>query len=332
MSKYLYKYAGPGFIDKIFAKADTVTLKCGYPAEFNDPYELFLTMDFKEDPGPIAFYADVIGKLPQHPTTCFSRSPSVIPMWAHYANNLQGFALEVDEEKLQEYFPESGFGDVNYEDEPSKAVASHLYRAYEIGKFRYMHFLRQSVFSAAYFTKQLCWAYEMERRMVLDDSEGRNSDGMTLLDLPSDCITSIICGPRALEETVNALRGYAETIGCRFYQMKIGRSSGIPFFLIPETALRFFLRTRSVRRNRIVHPAKSPLTAALNCARGARLMIHISKTLQGAIPSERSTGMDCSNHIWKACRRLIGARSDCVNHGGRRLIASVPKHIVPLCF
>lgn len=230
MCKYLYKYAGPGFIDKIFAKADAVSLRCGYPAEFNDPYELFLTVDFKEDPGLIAFYADVVGELPQQPTTCFSRSPSVIPMWAHYANNLQGFALEVDEEKLQEHFPESGFGDVDYQDEPSKAVESHLYRAYEIGKFRYMHFLQQSVFTAAYFTKQLCWAYEMERRMVLDDIEVRKIDGMTLMDIPSDCITAIICGPRASEETLNALRGHAHAIGCRFYQMKIGRSSGIPFF------------------------------------------------------------------------------------------------------
>jgi hypothetical protein len=230
MSKYLYKYAGPGFIDKIFAKGDAVTLKCGYPAEFNDPYELFLTMDFKEDPGLIAFYADVVGKLPQQPTTCFSRSPSVIPMWAHYANNLQGFALEVDEEKLHQHFPESGFGDVDYQDVPSETVESHLYRAYEIGKFRYMHFLRQSVFAAAYFTKQLCWAYEMERRMVLVDAEVRKVDGMTLMDMPPGCINAIICGPRASEKTVNALRVHADAIGCRFYQMKIGRSSGIPFF------------------------------------------------------------------------------------------------------
>lgn len=234
MSRHLYKYVGHGFIEKVFADPALVTLKCGYPAEFNDPYELFLTMDFTEKPELIAFYGDVIGKLPQLPTTCFSRSPSVIPMWAHYANNLQGFALEFDEEALRTHFPESRFDDVTYRDEPSDAVANHLYRAYQIGKFRYMHFLQMAVFHAAYFTKQLCWAYEMERRMVVGESETTKRDGLTLLDVPTNCIKSIVCGPRASEETVSALRGHATTIGSRFLQMKIGRSSGIPFFIDPD--------------------------------------------------------------------------------------------------
>ncbi|WP_341892492.1 DUF2971 domain-containing protein [Variovorax sp. YR752] len=231
MSKHLYKYVGHGFIDKVFSGPEIVTLKCGYPTEFNDPYELFLTMDFTEKPELIAFYGDVVGDLPQLPTTCFSRSPSVVPMWAHYANNLQGFALELDEDELSRHFPESLFKDVTYQDEPSDAVAGNLYRAYVIGKFRYMHFLQASVFHAAYFTKQLCWSYEMERRMVADESEITKRDGMVLLDVPTSCIKSIVCGPRASEETVTVLRGHADSIGCRFLQMKIGRTSGIPFFV-----------------------------------------------------------------------------------------------------
>lgn len=231
MTSSLYKYVGPSYVDRIFAIDNHVTLKCGYPAEFNDPYELFLTMDFQEKPELIAFYTDVIGQLPQLPTTCFSKSPSVIPMWAHYATNLQGFAIELDEAKISTACPQSGFGNVDYQNKPSTPVAENLYRAYEIGKFRYVHFLQRAVFSAAYYTKQRCWAYEMERRMVLEKSEVVERSGVTLVDLPISTIKSIISGPRASEETVEALRLRARQADCRFLQMRIGKSTGIPYFL-----------------------------------------------------------------------------------------------------
>jgi hypothetical protein len=231
MSKYLYKYVGPAFFDKVFASPNKVSLKCGYPMDFNDPYELFLTMDFGERPELVAFYADVVGKLPQLPTTCFSRSPAVLPMWAHYASNLQGFVLELDEDQLAECFPESSFGDVDYQDLPSNAVAENLARAYEIGKFRYMHFLQQSVFSAAYYTKQTCWTYEQERRMVVDEAEVVKRDSISLIEVPIGCVRSIICGPRASEEVLQALSKHADTIGSNFYELKVGKSSSTPYFV-----------------------------------------------------------------------------------------------------
>src|SRR6202051_1411211 len=100
-------------IDKVF-QLDSVTLKCSLPKDFNDPYELFLTIDFNQEPDLLAFYADAIGEIPQSPTTCFSRSPAVIPMWAHYAQNHEGFVIEVSEEKLCEMLPEIACGDVSY--------------------------------------------------------------------------------------------------------------------------------------------------------------------------------------------------------------------------
>lgn len=258
-NKYLYKYAGAAFIDKIFENADMVTLKCGYPADFNDPYELFLTMDFTERPELIAFYGDVIGKLPELPTTCFSSSPSVVPMWAHYANNLQGFALEIDEEKLKKCFPESMFKNVTYRDSPSESVAEHLSRAYVIGKFRYMHFLQASVFHAAYFTKQVCWSYEMERRMVVDETEIIKRDELALIEIPTDCIRSIICGPRASEGTLASLRLHADSIGCAFMHMKIGRSSGIPFFTGHGEESTIFDGTRLIQAKNYCSKCKEPI-------------------------------------------------------------------------
>lgn len=233
-TKSLYKYVGPESVDKVFRSPGFVTLKCGYPSEFNDPYELFLTMDFTAKPELIAFYGDVVGEIPQLPTTCFSRSPAVLPMWAHYASNLQGFVLEIDEQSLSKIFPRSGFGDVDYQDGPSAAVEENLYRAYEIGKFRYMHFLRRSVFSAAYYTKQSCWAYESERRMIVDETEVRKLNELTLLDVPTSCVKSIICGPRAKDHLVNQLQKEADTNNCAFFQMRIGKSTGLPYFDSPS--------------------------------------------------------------------------------------------------
>ena len=104
MSNNIYKFVDSEYLDKVLGAGDKVTLKCSFPKDFNDPYELFLTINFKEKPEILAFYSDVVGQLPQLPTTCFSRSPTVLPMWAHYAQNLQGFAIEFDQEKLEKYF------------------------------------------------------------------------------------------------------------------------------------------------------------------------------------------------------------------------------------
>ena len=230
MPSFLYKYAGPNNIENIFSNQDVVSFRCSYPKDFNDPYELFLTIDFKQDPAVLAFYEDAIGEMPQRPTTCFSKSPSVIPMWAHYASNHEGFVIEIDEQKLSSLFPEAGFGDISYQDEPNKSIQDILDRAFHIGKMRYMYFLHNAVFSAAYYTKNSCWNYEMERRMVLSEQNIRRKGDLLLLDIPTTCVSSIIIGARASSETKTMLSELAAKIKCRLFELKIGRSSTTPFF------------------------------------------------------------------------------------------------------
>jgi hypothetical protein len=231
MSKSIYKYAGTSNLNKIFASAEHVTLKCSHPKDFNDPYELFLTVDFNEKPHVLAFYAEAIGKLPQVPTTCFSLSPSVVPMWAHYAQNLEGFVIEFDEVKLVEFFPESGFGNVDYRDATDAGLTDMLYRASEIGKPRYVYLLRKWVFSAAYYTKATCWSYEQERRMIVQGSVTRRLDDVILMDVPKECVKALISGPRASVDTISALRDKSAELGCRYYQLKIGRTSSAPYLV-----------------------------------------------------------------------------------------------------
>lgn len=234
MTASIYKYLGPANVDHVLGPADQIMLRCSYPEAFNDPYELFLTIDFGDRPEVLAFYAEAVGDLPQLPTTCFSRSPAVIPMWAHYAAEMQGYAIELNESTLSEAFPESGFGDVDYRDVPDPALVDMLYRASEIGKPRYVYLLHRGVFSAAYYTKASCWSYEQERRMIVGANETRRKQDLMLIDVPAECVTALITGPRASEETIRAVRHKADQLGCRYFELKIGRSSAVPYFVDPS--------------------------------------------------------------------------------------------------
>lgn len=230
MSTSIYKYVGSSYLDRVFDSTEHVTLKCFCPKAFTDPYELFLTVDFNDDPEALAFYAEVIGDLPQIPTTCFSRSPVVVPMWAHYAENFRGFAIEFNESKMAKVFPDSGFGDVDYRDTPDGDLSDLLHTAYERKKPRYVYLLQREVVSAAYYTKATCWEYEQERRMLVREHETRTVEDLILIDVPKECVTGLICGPRASTETVRAVREKAAQLGCRYLDLKIGRTSAVPFF------------------------------------------------------------------------------------------------------
>lgn len=230
VSKRIYKYAGASYLHSVVGD-EGVTAKFSFPKDFNDPYELFLTIDFNEKPDVLALYADVIGELPQLPTTCFSRSPAVAPMWAHYAQNLTGFAVEFDEEALQKQFTECRFGDVKYKPSADDGLIETLHRAFVIGKPRYTYMLRAGVFNSAYFTKLECWSYEQERRMIAPETKIRRHNDIMLLDIPKECVTALICGPRASEETVQGLQTAADNLSCEYFQMKVGRSNAVPYFV-----------------------------------------------------------------------------------------------------
>lgn len=266
-SRSIFKYVSPDYVEKVFSASDVVTLKCSLPKEFNDPYELFLTIDFNERPDALAFYADAIGELPQLPTTCFSRSPIVLPMWAHYAQNLQGFAVEFSEKELAKAFPEARIDNVNYSNTPRTDLSDLLYRAYVIGKYRYTYFLRGGVFNAAYFTKASCWRYEQERRMLVPTTEIRKDRRLTLLDVPISCIVSVISGPRASKQTKRKLRKRAERIGCRYFELRIGKSSAIPYFVDGDGRPFSFSKSAISASGQHCEECKEPLvTAAEQCS------------------------------------------------------------------
>lgn len=227
MSRKLYKYIGPNLANLVLS-AQGATFKCSLPKDFNDPYELFLTVDYATEADVLACYQEAIGALPQLPTTCFSKSPAVLPMWAHYAQNVTGFVIEIDEEELLEAYENCRIDDVAYQDEPNPGLTEMLHRVHVIKKPRYTYFLQAGTLNAAYFTKAVCWTYEQERRFVTE--RVREHEGLLLLDIPANCITSIIAGARADESLVQTLLGYSERYSCKLLRMNIGRSSIAPFF------------------------------------------------------------------------------------------------------
>lgn len=228
---FLYKYLPEELIDVVFTNDNQVILKFSKPKDFNDPYELFLATDFGGDPEMLACYAEAIGELPQYPTTCFSRSPIVIPMWAHYAYNHNGFVIEFSEEAILEEFPETRFDNVAYKDGPTHDFSDLVARVLHIGKPRYTYFLQGEVVNAAYFTKSTCWAYEQERRMVVGDEDVRASGDLMLMNIPETCVSSIICGARATHETKTRLKEVAQRFSADFYELRIGRTSAVPYLI-----------------------------------------------------------------------------------------------------
>lgn len=230
MSRKIYKYAGPDVFEKHFAAAGYCSLKCSYPGDFNDPYELFLTINYEQPPEVLAYYQETIGEIPQRPTTCFSKSPEVIPMWAHYAHGHRGVAIEIDEDRLAEHFTEISFGDINYQYGPDEEIEHQLHRALMTRKPRHIYFLQTAVMSAAYFTKSSCWGYEQERRLVARDADIEEMDGLQLLYVPYDCVSALIIGSRTPEAIRSAVRYRADEIDCPYYEMHISRSTTKPYF------------------------------------------------------------------------------------------------------
>lgn len=160
MGRKIYKYLGPDILPLAFNEKGSVSIKFSLPKDYNDPFELFLSIDPSQTkPELLAFYRDIVQEIPQHPTTCFSKSPIVTPMWAHYASNLTGFVLEFDEELLMNFVNGSYVTDVKYLNETSSEVREQLERAYYVGKPRHAMWLNQAAGHIAYFSKHICWSY-----------------------------------------------------------------------------------------------------------------------------------------------------------------------------
>lgn len=231
MANKIYKYLSFDVFKMAFTEDGCVTCKFSYPKDYNDPFELFLAIDTKIETQLLAYYKDVVRDLPQFPTTCFSKSPSVPPMWAHYAQNGSGVVVEVDEESLCCFYHDINLDDVVYIEEARPDLVDLVRYAYGTRKPRHSGMLAQAVYSSAYYSKQTCWSYEQERRLVLNNHDYLESGDLMLMKIPKECITGIFTGVKATEEQKGCLQEYSNYLECDFYEAITGKSSGEIYFL-----------------------------------------------------------------------------------------------------
>ena len=225
----IYKYFSSDVMELVFQRDGFIGIKCSLPKDYNDPYELFLGVDLNVSTASLATYRDIVQDLPHFPTTCFSKSPIVSPMWAHYAQNHSGFVLEFDVEALRECFEEIEIRDVDYKTEPNPAIADSLERAAFIKKPRHAFWLRQAVLIEAYFSKYEDWKYEQECRLVDRNQYVENIAGNDILFIPCDCVTAMIVGNKFPVENKSRSKDVATAQGIDWYQLEIGKSLPLPY-------------------------------------------------------------------------------------------------------
>jgi hypothetical protein len=190
----VYKYFSSEVLELVFNRDGFCGLKCSLPKDYNDPFELFLSVDLNVSAECMATYREIVNELPQLPTTCFSKSPIVPPMWAHYGQNHSGFVLEFNVQGLRDCFENIRLADVNYRDTPDPMLKTHLEHATGTRKPRHAVQLISAAMSAGYFSKYTEWSYEQESRLVAPTEYVENIAGNDILFVPSSCVTKMIVG------------------------------------------------------------------------------------------------------------------------------------------
>ncbi|OUV22220.1 MAG: hypothetical protein CBC55_05305 [Gammaproteobacteria bacterium TMED95] len=228
MSK-IYKYFSHDVMRLVFDRDELCGVKCSLPKDYNDPYELFLGLDPNTSPDQLAFYNDVVGGIPQKPTTCFSKSPTVAPMWAHYAKNHSGFVIEFDLEAMQKHFDGNPIWEVSYRVRPHENLKKILETAAVSKKPRYAYDLQMFAFVESYFTKYEEWSYERECRLVDMKNLTEVLHDNSILFIPIEFVTSIIVGPKFPQEKLEESLSIAAKNDLVWYQLHIGKSYPKPY-------------------------------------------------------------------------------------------------------
>ncbi|OHZ32918.1 hypothetical protein BBL07_20450 [Agrobacterium vitis] len=238
--KLIFKYFSEGVVEHVFVREDHVGFKCSLPKEYNDPFELFLGVDLEQRSDLLATYSEVVQEIPSLLTTCFSESPVVTPMWAHYGNNHKGFVIGFDVAELQEIYPDLLIREISYRERPSETLISFARMAAHRKKPRDAMALRSAVIYQAYFSKYLEWSYEQEVRAVNIDEYVEDVNGNRILYVPKKCVAAIISGAKSSPQTIDVLQEAAQELGAEFFVAKIGRSYPAPYLITSGDGRRVF--------------------------------------------------------------------------------------------
>lgn len=227
--KLIFKYFSESNLDHVFKRDGHVGIKCSLPQDYNDPYELFLGIDLEQGSELLATYSEVVQEIPSQLTTCFSKSPVVAPMWAHYADNHRGFVIGFSVALFQEAFPHLLVREISYLERPSESLVHFTEMAAYRRKPRDAMFLREAVRYHSYFSKYQEWSYEQEVRAVNFEDYVEDVGGHKILYVPKQCVAAIVAGTKSADKTKISLSEAAAELAADFYNEKIGRSFPTPY-------------------------------------------------------------------------------------------------------
>ena len=240
----IYKYLNPRSAKTLLFDSSNIGIKCTPLDEYNDPYEFFAPVNFEDSRNPeefTFFYQSLKDEIAGSLASCFTITPTNIPMWAHYAEECSGFVLEFDTERIKAAVENLGIhfvlNKVTYRDGYDEGLAGTLGHACATGKGRHEAMARNLVWETAYFTKKTSWEYENEQRLLVPRTVTKSINigqkEIYILPIPFHAVTSIIAGPKMDISSQITLEDHARKIGTSYFEMRIGRTVYEPFFIAP---------------------------------------------------------------------------------------------------
>src|SRR2546423_1096360 len=99
--------------------------------------------------------------------------------------------------------------------------------------------------------------------MIGRENEKRRAVGLLLLCVPAECSTAVLGCALASPGVGRAVRDKANQLGCKYFELKIGRSSAVPFFIDLDGDTFTFNGTDIGRSSQFCGSCKEPLAGEL---------------------------------------------------------------------
>lgn len=236
LPQYVYKYYPLGQsakqdqqnIDSIQNK----TIWASVGEAFNDPFEcqyMFLTEDAIRAIGfqPEAFilWNKVMSEFRKRITiTCFTQNPNHMPMWAHYANNHQGFCVKYRVTDTSPLYP------VIYSEKRQEAYALFINLFYELFNTTLPPEQRSTAINHLLLTcafKDLSWKSENEIRFICLNSITEMMHNGKLFTCPEAgiCAEKIYIGVACSKENEQKLKAVADNLKIDCEKCAVSESS-----------------------------------------------------------------------------------------------------------
>ena len=240
-----YKYCSLGGDDSIDKqKIDALKNKniwTSLHSEFNDPFELqYFYLDenaIREINFPteaVKTWERVIGLVRKHITVAsFTQNPNSMPMWAHYANNHNGFCVEYEIIKTNNLYP------VLYTKERMSAqvlfvslLMGFVNQAENEEDKTLQHVLKHIMLLSSY--KEESWSSENEIRLIFINHLDEISNGGRLISCEEAGIRAkkIYIGVSCSKENEQTLISIANELGIEYEKCKL--SSNKKYGVIEE--------------------------------------------------------------------------------------------------